>query len=113
VTVILLIVGHRPVFQTGPGGELLCPPQTAPRLRTNRDFGSFCQVACLFPAGPRHLSGFTQYDDGMYFGNAVRLVHLAIAFRTSPEEPSPGHGALPGRERDRRELTITVVNDVI
>jgi hypothetical protein len=49
----------------------------------------------------------------MYFGNAVRLVHLAIAFRTSPEEPSPGRGALPGRERDQRELTITVVNAVI
>jgi hypothetical protein len=49
----------------------------------------------------------------MYFGNTVRLVHLAIAFRTSPEEPSPWHGALPGQECDRRELTITVVNDVI
>jgi hypothetical protein len=49
----------------------------------------------------------------MYFGNAVRLVHLAIAFRTSPEKPPPGHGALPGQERDRRETTITVVNDVI
>src|SRR5256886_710538 len=50
VTVILLIVGHWPVFQPGSGGGLLCPPQTAPRLRTNRDLGSFCQVACLFPA---------------------------------------------------------------
>jgi hypothetical protein len=45
VTVILLIVGHRPVFQPGPGGELLCPPQTARWLRTNRDFGPFCQRA--------------------------------------------------------------------
>src|SRR6185369_4439625 len=56
VTVILLIVGHRPVFQPGPGGDLLCPPQTAPWLRTNRDLASFCQVACLFPARSCHLS---------------------------------------------------------
>ena len=30
---------------------------------------------------PGYLSGFTQYDDGVYFGNAPRLVHGAIAYR--------------------------------
>jgi hypothetical protein len=97
VTVILLIVGHRPVFHACPGGELLCPPQTAPRLRTNRDLGSFCRVACLFPAlrlfqlsRPGHLSGFAQYDDGVYFGNAVRLVHPAIAYRDFATVQPPG-----------------------
>ena len=30
---------------------------------------------------PGYLSGFTQYDDGVYFGNAVRFVHGAIAYR--------------------------------
>ena len=69
VTVILLIVGHRPVFQPGPSGDLLCPPQTAPRLRTNRDLRLFRVTR------PGHLSGFTQYDDGVYSGSAVRLVH--------------------------------------
>ncbi len=49
----------------------------------------------LSPSGPPFR--FTQYDDGMYFGNAVRLVHLAIAFRASPEEPSPGTARCPGR----------------
>jgi len=60
VTVILLIVGHRPVFQTGSGGDLLCLPQTALRLRTNRDLRLF-RVS-----RPGHLSGFTQYDDRVY-----------------------------------------------
>jgi hypothetical protein len=30
---------------------------------------------------PGYLSGYTQYDDGVYFGNALRLVHGAIAYR--------------------------------
>jgi hypothetical protein len=76
VTVILLIVGHRPVFQPGPGEELLCPPQTA----------------------PRHLSGFTQHDDGVYFGNAVRLVHLCHCFSGEPGGTISGHGTLPRAE---------------
>jgi hypothetical protein len=78
VTVILLIVGHRPVFQPGPSGDLLCPPQTASPLRTNRDLRLF-RVS-----RPGHLSGFTQYDDGVYFGSAVQLVHAAIAHRNPP-----------------------------
>jgi hypothetical protein len=76
VTVILLIVGHRPVFQTGPGEELLCPPQTA----------------------PRHLSGCTQHDDGVYFGNSVRLVHLCHCIPGGPGGTIPGHGTLPRAE---------------
>jgi hypothetical protein len=57
---------------------------------------------------PGYLSGFTQYDDGVYFGNAVRLVHGAIAYRDfamvqPPGGTKPGHGTLPGQERDRRE----------
>jgi hypothetical protein len=57
---------------------------------------------------PGHLSGFTQYDDGVYFGNAVRLVQGAIAYRDfamvqPPGGTKPGHGTLPGQERDRRE----------
>jgi hypothetical protein len=84
VTVILLIVGHRPVFQTGPGKELLCPPQTA----------------------PRHLSGFAQHDDGVYFGNSVRLVHLCHCISGEPGGTIPGHGTLPGQKRDRRELNM-------
>jgi hypothetical protein len=73
---------------------------------------------------PGHLSGFTQYDDGVYFGNAARLVHGAIACRDfamvqppgsmllTPVTPQPagrarrnhpGHDTLPGQERDRQE----------
>jgi hypothetical protein len=38
-----------------------------------------------------HLSGFTQYDDGVYSGNAPRLVRGAIAYRNfAPGEPLPG-----------------------
>src|SRR4029077_3097162 len=76
VTVILLIVGHRPVFQPGPSGDLLCPPQTASPLRTNRDLRLF-RVS-----RPGHLSGFTQYDDGVSFGSAVQLVHAVICTGT-------------------------------
>ena len=36
----------------------------------------------LFPLSrPGYLSGDTQYDDGVYFGNALRLVHGVIAYR--------------------------------
>jgi hypothetical protein len=36
----------------------------------------------LFKASrPGYLLVFTRYDDGVYFGNAVRLVHGAIAYR--------------------------------
>jgi hypothetical protein len=49
---------------------------------------------------PGHLSGFTQFDGAAYFGNAVRLVHAAIAHRNfatiqPPGGTIPGHGALP------------------
>ena len=39
---------------------------------------------------PGHLSGFTQYDDGVYFGNALRLVHGAIAYRDFAMVRPPG-----------------------
>jgi hypothetical protein len=39
---------------------------------------------------PGHLSGFAQYDDGVYFGNAVRLVHPAIAYRDFATVQPPG-----------------------
>ncbi|HYX60258.1 MAG TPA: hypothetical protein VE888_14800 [Streptosporangiaceae bacterium] len=78
MTVILLIVGHRPVFQTGPGEELLCPPQTA----------------------PRHLSGFTRHDDGVYFGNSARLVHLCHCIS------GESGGTIPNEVPVPRELFI-------
>jgi alpha-1,2-mannosyltransferase len=39
---------------------------------------------------PGHLSGFTQYDDGVYFGNAVRLVHGVIPYRDFAMVQPPG-----------------------
>jgi len=39
---------------------------------------------------PGHLSAFTQYDDGVYFGNALRLVHGAIAYRDFAMVQPPG-----------------------
>jgi alpha-1,2-mannosyltransferase len=39
---------------------------------------------------PGYLSGFIQYDDGVYFGNAVRLVHGAIAYRDFTMVQPPG-----------------------
>jgi len=62
---------------------------------------------------PGYLSGFTQYNDGVYFGKAVRLVHGAIAYRDfamaqPPGGTKPGHGTLHGQERDRREPNIGV-----
>jgi hypothetical protein len=51
---------------------------------------------------PGYLAGFTQYDDGVYFGNALRLVHGAIAYRdfamVPPSAPRSGKrrsGATP------------------
>jgi hypothetical protein len=89
VTVILLIVGHRPVFQPGPAGELLCPPQTA----------------------PRHLSEFTRHDDGVYFGNAVRLVRLAIAVRASLVYA--GRPVVNVRSKHESQIAITPVSIII
>ena len=39
---------------------------------------------------PGYLSGFTQYDDGVYFGNALRLVHGGIAYRNFALVQPPG-----------------------
>ncbi len=39
---------------------------------------------------PGYLAGFTQYDDGVYFGNALRLVHGAIAYRDFAMVQPPG-----------------------
>jgi len=39
---------------------------------------------------PGHLSRFTQYDDGAYFGNALRPVHGAIAYRDFAMVQPPG-----------------------
>jgi len=57
-----------------------------------------------------HLSGFTQNDDGVYSGSAVRLVQAAIAHRNSPwcgrpEDPSPGTARSPGRNTAGRKTT--------
>jgi hypothetical protein len=45
---------------------------------------------------PGYLSGFTQYDDGVYFGNALRLVHGAIAYRDFAMVQPPGSMLLAG-----------------
>lgn len=39
---------------------------------------------------PGYLTGFTQYDDGVYFGNAVRLVDGAIPYRDFAMVQPPG-----------------------
>jgi len=45
----------------------------------------------LFPLSrPGYLSGYTQYDDGVYFGNALRLVRGAIAYRDFAMVQPPG-----------------------
>jgi hypothetical protein len=128
VTVILLIVGHRPVFQPGHDRDLLAVREHSRRsLRTNRDLGSSVRLhtrsgqrgnvvkkglspgpaavagygkapdgadvptawplrsAVVITAAailtlalrlfqlsrPGYLSGFTQYDDGVYFGRTA------------------------------------------
>jgi hypothetical protein len=83
VTVILLIVGHRPVFQPGPGRELLCPPQTAPR---NLSDSPNTPTACI-SVTPRGWSTLQ-----LHFGK--------------PGGTIPGHGTLPGQKRDQRELNM-------
>ena len=54
VTVILLIVGHRPVSQPFPGGDLLCLSQTA-----RRSLPAFTQypMTCI-SAAPLHNGDF-------------------------------------------------------
>ncbi len=39
---------------------------------------------------PGYLSGFTQYDDGVYFGNAARLADGAIPYRDFAMVQPPG-----------------------
>jgi alpha-1,2-mannosyltransferase len=39
---------------------------------------------------PGHLIGFTQYDDGVYFGNALRLVNGAVPYRDFAMVQPPG-----------------------
>jgi len=101
VTVILLIVGHRPVFQTGPGGDLLCPPQTAPRLRTNRDLRlSARPVRGTFPDSPNTTTAcIRQYRATVH----AAIAHRNFAMMQPPRGTIPGHSALPRQEHDRRE----------
>jgi len=84
VTVILLIVGHRPVFQTGPAMSYFA-------LRK--------QLRATFPDSPNTTTACISVTP---CGWSI----FAIAFRASPEEPSPGTARCPGQKRDRRELNM-------
>ena len=80
---------------TGTAGTRIVPARPAPPTWRSRP-GLVITVAALLGLGlrvfqltrPGYLLGFTQYDDGVYIGNALRLVCLLYT------SPSPRDGLL-------------------
>jgi len=83
---------------TGTAGTRVVPVRPAARPAWPRRPGVIITVAALLGLGlrvfqltrPGYLSGFTQYDDGVYIGNALRLVDGVIPYRDFAMVQPPG-----------------------
>ena len=83
---------------TGTAGTRIVPARLAVRPAWPRRPGVIITVAALLGLGlrvfqltrPGYLAGFTQYDDGVYIGNALRLVNGVIPYRDFAMVQPPG-----------------------
>jgi len=81
------ITGHGEV-PDDPGVTAVWPLRPAPVIASAALLALALRLFQL--SRPGYLSGFTEYDDGVYFGNALRLVHGAIAYRDFAMVQPPG-----------------------
>ena len=83
---------------TGTAGTRAVPERLAASPAWPRRPGVIITVAALLGLGlrvfqltrPGYLAGFTQYDDGVYIGNALRLVNGVIPYRDFAMVQPPG-----------------------
>ncbi|HJY02810.1 MAG TPA: glycosyltransferase family 87 protein [Streptosporangiaceae bacterium] len=83
---------------TGTAGTRIVPARLAGPPAWPRRPGVIITVAALLGLGlrvfqltrPGYLTGFTQYDDGVYIGNALRLVNGVIPYRDFAMVQPPG-----------------------
>ena len=83
---------------TGTAGTRIVPARLAASPAWPRRPGVIIMVAALLGLGlrvfqltrPGYLTGFTQYDDGVYIGNALRLVNGVIPYRDFAMVQPPG-----------------------
>src|SRR5260370_6648309 len=83
---------------TGTAGTRIVPVRRAASTAWPRRPGVIITVAALLGLGlrvfqltrPGYLTGFTQYDDGVYIGNALRLVSGVIPYRHLALVQPPG-----------------------
>jgi alpha-1,2-mannosyltransferase len=83
---------------TGAAGTRTVPARLAAPPAWPRRPGVIITVAALLGLGlrvfqltrPGYLTGFTQYDDGVYIGNALRLVNGVIPYRDFAMVQPPG-----------------------
>lgn len=83
---------------TGTAGTRIVPARLAAAPAWPRRPGVIIAVAALLGLGlrvfqltrPGYLTGFTQYDDGVYIGNALRLVNGVIPYRDFAMVQPPG-----------------------
>jgi alpha-1,2-mannosyltransferase len=83
---------------TGTAGTRIVPARLAASPAWPRRPGGIITVAALLGLGlrvfqltrPGYLAGFTQYDDGVYIGNALRLVNGVIPYRDFAMVQPPG-----------------------
>jgi alpha-1,2-mannosyltransferase len=83
---------------TGTAGTRIVPARLAAPPAWPRRPGVIITVAALLGLGlrvfqltrPGYLAGFTQYDDGVYIGNALRLVNGVIPYRDFAMVQPPG-----------------------
>src|SRR5260370_26789394 len=83
---------------TGTAGTRIVPVRRAASTAWPRRPGVIITVAALLGLGlrvlqlirPGYLTGFTQYDDGVYIGNALRLVSGVIPYRDFAMVQPPG-----------------------
>ena len=82
---------------TGTAGTRIVPARPAPPIWRSRP-GLVITAAALLGLGlrvfqltrPGYLLGFTQYDDGVYIGNSLRLVNGVIPYRDFAMVQPPG-----------------------
>lgn len=82
----------------GTAGTRIVPARLAASPAWPRRPGVIITVAALLGLGlrvfqltrPGYLTGFTQYDDGVYIGNALRLVNGVIPYRDFAMVQPPG-----------------------